>query len=194
MQILGLTMRLIILLLLIGQNAQAYILPTHLILDHMSKNCLKEQKFNGMLTEGQTQAFLKLRLDSQGLFITEKTPLDQRPAIKNEPFDIAILAKLLSCNSGIKEFEKYLTELGVDVKKVSLGLYEYEPVFIIGADPTDEKSAQVWVQKNNFLPVKQIGQNRTTRFKWIDKKFPALINTQENGLETNLALSAQDNQ
>ncbi len=45
---------------------------------------------------------------------------------------------------------------GVDVEKTSLGRYEDQIVYVLGAQYPDESPAQVWVNKDSFLPLRWI--------------------------------------
>jgi hypothetical protein len=49
---------------------------------------------------------------------------------------------------------KQLLIHGVDVEKISLGRFEDQVVFVLGAQYPDESVAQVWVDKESFLPVR----------------------------------------
>jgi hypothetical protein len=50
--------------------------------------------------------------------------------------------------------QERLTDLGVDIKTTSLGRFEQEPVFILGAQYSDESLPQVWIEKETFRPIR----------------------------------------
>lgn len=50
----------------------------------------------------------------------------------------------------------YLTRLGLDVDQSSLGRFENDYCFVIGAQYPDERAAQLWVHKDTFRPLRLI--------------------------------------
>jgi hypothetical protein len=156
------------------------------IIENMSQICLKPQIFKQAMMDKNGEQFFAVLEWKEDLVITEtRSVLSNEVTKKHEPVDIH-LAKLLKCQG--LAIKNYLLEKKVDINKVTFGLLDYEPVFIIGADPTDLKSPQLWVQKSSFLPVKEIINGQTTIFKWTDKNFPSEIETEKDGVKLSLSL------
>lgn len=149
--------KLTFLLLMFVSTAWAYILPLDKILEQMGKNTINGPK----------------------LQLWEKR-------IANDQSDL-FMAGVFRKKVSKDEIKKYLTNIDVDLKKISLGLHNHEPVLIIGADPSDNNSPQVWVSKNNFFPVKELVKNRVTTFKWTDN-IPTEIHTTMDGVKTAIIL------
>ena len=52
--------------------------------------------------------------------------------------------------------QERLSNLGVDVKVTSLGRFQGNPAYVLGAQYPDETSSQVWLDKKTFLPYRWI--------------------------------------
>jgi outer membrane lipoprotein-sorting protein len=59
--------------------------------------------------------------------------------------------------------QERLSNLGVDVKITSLGRFQGDPVYVLGAQYPDETSPQVWLDKKTFLPFRWIMTNSATQ-------------------------------
>lgn len=55
-----------------------------------------------------------------------------------------------------RAMEAYLLQLGLDLNRTSLGRFEDDYCFVIGAVYPDESAAQLWVQKDTFRPLRLI--------------------------------------
>lgn len=179
--------------LLISHGINASVPSLDVILAEVSKNCLKAQKLNAIVTRGYEKSFALMKLNDLGLFITEERSIIEgkpKKPIKDKE-DLYFLAKLMGCktSSKVDELKKYLSQIGVNLNMITYGLWMNDIVFIIGAGPTDEHAAQVWVEKNSFLPVKEVSRGRTTIFRWIDKEFPSSISTFEGDEKSSLSIS-----
>ena len=76
----------------------------------------------------------------------------------------------------------FLRNAGVDSMTVTQGLFLNEPVFIIGAKPNVPDVAQLWGEKQSFLPVKLIAFGRKVIYeKWAGledtptMKYPRIV-------------------
>jgi hypothetical protein len=74
-----------------------------------------------------------------------------------------------------------LKKLQVDLATVSLQIFEGEPVYVLGASPTEKDKAQVWIDTATFLPVTEISAGiKMVYSKWVVKNpaglsFPSII-------------------
>ena len=59
--------------------------------------------------------------------------------------------------------QERLSNLGVDVKVTSLGRFQGNPAYVLGAQYPDETSSQVWLDKKTFLPFRWIMTSNTTQ-------------------------------
>jgi hypothetical protein len=59
--------------------------------------------------------------------------------------------------------QERLSNLGVDVKITSLGRFQGNPVYVLGAQYPDETSPQVWLDKKTFLPFRWIMTGKATQ-------------------------------
>jgi len=59
--------------------------------------------------------------------------------------------------------QERLSNLGVDVKITSLGRFQGDPAYVLGAQYPDETSPQVWLDKKTFLPFRWIMTSSTTQ-------------------------------
>ena len=59
--------------------------------------------------------------------------------------------------------QERLSNLGVDVKITSLGRFQGNPAYILGAQYPDETSPQVWLDKKTFLPFRWIMTGKATQ-------------------------------
>ncbi len=85
-----------------------------------------------------------------------------------------------------QKLHKMLLSSGVDVEKTSLGRFEDEIVYVIGAQFPDVTASQIWVDKERFLPLRWISisssdPNDRTEFvyrnwrKWDKAWYPMKI-------------------
>ena len=58
-----------------------------------------------------------------------------------------------------KMLEKQLARLGVDITVSSLGRFEDRIVFVLGAHYPDDSKSQVWIDKENFRPLRWLVRN-----------------------------------
>lgn len=135
------------LLLNISGQTWAFIPPAAYIFEQVAqKNPLKNilsAQFKAMLALNKKRDFLDLSLTSEGLF-------DGGQAI-----ELYALTSLLNATNS-NPLKTYLNKMGVDTNVISLGFFANEPVYIIGAQPEDTRSPQIWVEKRNWLVVKEI--------------------------------------
>ena len=59
--------------------------------------------------------------------------------------------------------QKRLSNLGVDVKVTSLGRFQGNPAYVLGAQYPDATSSQVWLDKKTFLPFRWIMTSNATQ-------------------------------
>jgi outer membrane lipoprotein-sorting protein len=59
--------------------------------------------------------------------------------------------------------QERLSNLGVDVKIISLGRFQGKPAYVLGAQYPDETSPQVWLDKKTFLPFRWIMTSNATQ-------------------------------
>ena len=59
--------------------------------------------------------------------------------------------------------QERLSRLGVDVKVASLGRFQGNPAYVLGAQYPDETLSQVWLDKNTFLPFRWIMTGNATQ-------------------------------
>lgn len=170
-----------------------------LIISEMAKCCIAgDASWQGMKSNGDEKSFLSVSLRNNDLTVTAgetvvKSYGAQLPANDGSFY---FVKALLGCNNTGVSIENYLRIAGVNSQKISHGIFDYEPVFIIGAEPGDSSSPQLWIEKKNFVPVKEIEGGRVTTFKkWTasrglaNKKFPSLIETRINDLVERVAIS-----
>jgi outer membrane lipoprotein-sorting protein len=62
-----------------------------------------------------------------------------------------------------KILQERLSRLGVDVKVASLGRFQGNPAYVLGAQYPDETLSQVWLDKNTFLPFRWIMTGNATQ-------------------------------
>ena len=97
-------------------------------------------------------------LDSERIYVvsgdTSLTVVDGNivPAAANR-FDLYKDILLFRTREGLAE---RLLELGVDVSVSSLGRFEGEIKFVIGAEYPDESVSQIWFDRETFLPTRWI--------------------------------------
>jgi len=60
-----------------------------------------------------------------------------------------------------EELQERLTALGINATLSSLGRFEDRIAFVLGAQYPDESCPQVWVDKDNFRPLRWLFQKRT---------------------------------
>ena len=59
--------------------------------------------------------------------------------------------------------QERLSNLGVDVKVTSLGRFQGNPAYVLGAQYPDATSSQVWLDKKTFLPFRWIMTSNATQ-------------------------------
>ena len=52
----------------------------------------------------------------------------------------------------INAFLKYLDSIGIDTKKITLGLYDHKVCYVIGCENLSKHSNQLWIEKDTLLP------------------------------------------
>ncbi len=165
--------------------ARAVTLPTDFILAEMAKNCIgKKVRLNGAISRLGATKFVGIKIGEDGM------------SVNDESINTYFLANIISCEHSAKRIKEYLASHGVDVKKSGHGLFNFEPVYIIGADESDRASPQLWILKKDFLPVKERAQGREIIFdKWatidslVDKKLPSIISISAGGEFETISLS-----
>jgi hypothetical protein len=81
---------------------------------------------------------------------------------------------ILIKNTG--DLKNYCIKNNINMNIVSLGFFGIEPVYIIGAQPTDSLSSQLWIDKSHWLIVKERGVHHEIIFdKWIALRSPEAL-------------------
>lgn len=172
------------------------------IVAKMSEQCIPaDSAFEGIIVEGDRKYFCSLVLKIDGLLVEDqvlvngtKTPL----VPTKKKLDLKIFNQLIGCDNKkiiVARIKKYLATAGINTANLSQGLFGYRPVYIIGATQTDQKAAQVWIDKETFLPVRQIGAGFVMTFDKpesvgnMTKKFPRTIVMSSSEINYNIALS-----
>jgi hypothetical protein len=76
---------------------------------------------------------------------------------------------------------------GIDISKVSIGLFDYRPVFIIGARPSEPDQPQLWIDKDNFQIMFIQNEGYSYRFSYwqyspsLKINFPSQIEFKKHG-------------
>ena len=176
-----------LLLIILGINAIAYIPPSDFIILETAKRCISGHgKLRGVEQKGDEINFVDLELSGNGLTMGSKvsaTTSNAKPIVTNEKVALYVVQELSNCQGDVaKRIKDYLVAHGIDVSKVSLGFFGFDPVFIIG-----DVDAQLWIDKQNFLPVKEKTPNYETVFEhWTslsmlsDKKWPSTLSLTAN--------------
>ena len=123
---------------------------------------IKATKFNAIISHEHDKQNKTLELKNSGLSLGKE-------ALELYAFNILLKSKSL------KSFKDYLGSNGVDLNVVSLGFFGNEPAYIIGAQPGDTKSAQLWIEKTSWIVAKEIGKNHEIIFENYEASFPRLI-------------------
>jgi hypothetical protein len=80
--------------------------------------------------------------------------------------------KICCCTNRATPLRENWSDWGVDIGASSLGLWDEDVVYVIGAHYPDESVSQVWVDKERFLPVRWIihqpPTSRTDHFKVLE--------------------------
>ncbi len=185
----------------LAQPTMAYIPTADFILAEMAKRCISAQtEFNGVLKQANEISLASLALTAGGLIIKSKTSAtdsDAQPKESGERVNLYVVQNLVGCHHDqAKRIKDYLTALNVDLSKINHGLANFEPAFIIGADPTDSKAPQIWIDKQNFLPVKEIAAQYETVFEhWApvtglaDKRWLSTLRSVRNNEEIKLDMA-----
>ena len=144
---------------------------------------------------------MELGLSKKGLEIDKITPVNPRarPEVaKKTLFPLYVLDILHQCSDQPQPslpIKKYLSDLKIDMNKVSLAFFANDIVYIIGADPKDESLPQLWVDKYSFFPLREKTLNYDVTFdKWLNLprasgKFPHEITVTKNGSKRRLSLA-----
>jgi hypothetical protein len=170
-----------------------YALPADFILKEIAKSCLPKGNIDliGTMVAKEKKYFVSLTLIDGELFINSSSPVESN----NKLNDLAKTTLALPFFSQMvcdknKNLPLHLMNVldaaGVNHKIVSHGIFNYEPIYIIGADSSNATSPQLWVEKKTFLPIKLVSQNETVIFeKWMpitsrQKKIPSIITKIDN--------------
>jgi hypothetical protein len=192
------------LILWCAQSALSHIPSVDFIIGEMAKRCgpapSRDVLLNSVITKKngskEQRSFVPLMLKHDGLHVLASKSLGA--LVKNARIDLFVLSKLFNCPQGKSAMclKAYLIKAAVNTEVISLGFFDYEPVYIIGAIPTDLSSPQLWVEMASFLPVKEIEKSRVTTFeKWrsvnslSSKKFPHIITTSVRDSSERIAIS-----
>jgi hypothetical protein len=129
------------------------------------------------------------------------------PATKSPPDPILVFIGASEKDPGGSRGSAFLRSRGIDDNVVSLARLEKRPNFIIGAKPWEPKKAQLWVDKEFYLPSrlievdKQSGSITDTRFLGYGSAatgewFPQRIEVYKDGalVETTTYSSARLNE
>lgn len=122
----------------------------------IEKNPLKNItpiKFSADVITGQDKETKTLELNTAELSSGKET---------RELYALNILLK----SHNLTALKKYLALNNIDLSVVSLGFSGNEPAYIIGAQPGDDRSAQLWVEKTNWRIVKETTKNHEIVFKY----------------------------
>jgi hypothetical protein len=175
--------------------------PEHFIISQMAKHCLFTLgSLSATITKDGEISFETLEVRPTGIFLPKKS--GSRSAVKETaPLRVHFLDDLLKCHpnrDGVESLKKAMINRGININKVSHGLYNYEPVLIMGAEPMDRISPQLWIEKRNFVPIKEINGRTTITFeKWTifgalsDKRFPRIITVTTNDVSQKIAVIDQ---
>jgi hypothetical protein len=150
----------------------------------INKNYFKNQtttNFNAI----KNKEITNIMLNKNGLY-------NNKNIIKLASLDILIK------NLDTQALKKYLEDSHINTNIVSLGFFGNEPAYIIGAEPGDDKSPQLWVDKTHKFIVKEKTKNQEIIFdKWVGIKtpggfFPRLITIKDGDTVTNYAISEKN--
>lgn len=107
-----------------------------------------------------------------------------------------------------EELVERLFQLGVDVSISSLGRFEGEIAFVIGAEYPDESVSQVWIDQDTFLPLRWIikgvdpaGESDTLEIRYLiwwkigKIRYPSRIEFYQDGnlVRVNQAINFEEN-
>lgn len=162
----------------------AYVLPPSFIVQQMGQKYASEhapnKQWQAMITFEQktaaaVAATMKLTKDGLSFALAHK---------EAEKIDLHFLDAQWACRAKnatlcTELLNNYFTKAGIDSSVVGLAIVDNEPAYIIGALPGDFTSPQVWIDKENLLPVKErTAHDEITWSKWIENaalSFPRLI-------------------
>jgi len=101
-----------------------------------------------------------------------------------------------------------LLDLGVDVSISSLGRFEGQLAYVLGAQYPDETGSQIWFDKETFLPIRWIisgedpsGESDTLEIRYLiwwkigTSRYPSRIEFYQNGnlVRVNRAINLEEN-
>lgn len=172
-------MKKILLYLIFTLPAMTYTLPGEFILKKMAQNAVcGKAKFKGSIKE-----------DSEEKKLVEFTDLvlDQGILLGDKELELGFFQTMLKCKQNILQAMKdYLATMGVDYQKVAHGIFNYEPVFRLGADIGRSSPVELWVEKKYFLPVKEISKDYERSYEhWFgvyalkNKRLPRVIKSKQ---------------
>lgn len=190
-------------MLCISTSLGAFTPSADFILGEMAKRCVDDQQeFVGMLSESDVAFSVSAKLAQSSLIVDKAASLLQgqpdKAATDRSHVSLFIVEKIIDCSrlDRLAQIKSYFSTIGVDTKLVSHALFKDEPIYIIGTDKPDEKRAQVWIDKRNFMPVKEIAAQHVVIFdKWSrinDNNaaiFPLIIQTTINSRNTGISLA-----
>lgn len=164
------------------------------VVTKMSERCIpREVTFTAIVAEKNLRQAHTLTLKKTGL--VAKTPVsDDKKSPPTQPttFDLKILNELVGCDGKkivIERLKKYFKKASINEgAPLAQGLFGYQPVYIIGADQKDSTSPQVWIDKETFLPVKEIGKGYVATF---DK--PMMISAVQKSFSRIITIAATEN-
>lgn len=145
----------------------------------VEKNPLKNIKpvqFSAEITTDQDKQTKTLELNNLGLSLGKE-------AIKLYALDILLKSKSSAA------LKSYLAANNIDLSVVSLGFFGNEPAYIIGAQPDDARSAQLWVEKTNWIIVKEATKNYEIIFDKYNLNFPRAISIKTTKTNKNYILN-----
>lgn len=141
----------------------------------------------------------RIRLEASGpddrqIYVADETgalTIVGQKIVADRPSDLLAYLLPLSFTSRerlIKGLERY----GVDTQVSSLGRYQREVAFVIGARFPDTSASQLWVDKETFLPtrllIRKPGQDRLLETRYLDWQqvrslwYPMRVEVYQNGL------------
>jgi hypothetical protein len=191
-------------LILTNQWASAYAPPVDFLLGEMAKQCITgKASFVGMRERDEGVSFISARLENSAFLLSNQVDVkegerDQKASQDNKDYPVNFLSLLMDCkNSNLESMRAYLSKLGIDLsREVAHGFFNYDPVYIIGASPSEPKAPQLWIDKRTNLPLRENGAEHEIYFdKWTmiqglsGKKFPSIITSTKDGKVEKLSLS-----
>ena len=90
--------------------------------------------------------------------VSIRTPQDRLVVVNGQvqtgPAERFEVYKDILLNHSRAAMADYLLRLGIDLNLTSLGRFEDDYCFVIGASYPDQSTAQLWIQKDTFRPVR----------------------------------------